>query len=101
MRVRAPWRAGLALDAEWSRGGGRGTGPTMTRLKAAGKHGCFGVLEAPHTRRCFFFLLRLLPALQNFPLHNSDMPEAAKGELYIYFNQRLNCCRFSIKKTDI
>lgn len=67
MRVRAPWRAGLALDAEWSRGGGRGTGPTMTRLKAAGKHGCFGVLEAPHTRRCFFFTPPA-PSSAKFPL---------------------------------
>lgn len=30
----------------------------------------------------FFFLLRLLPALQNFPLNNSDMPAAAKKEKF-------------------
>lgn len=93
-RVRARWRAGPALGAEveWARGGGRGKGATMTRLKAAGKHACFG--SSTFQEMGFFFLLRLLPALQNLPLHNSDMPAAAKGELYIYFNQRLNCCRF-------
>lgn len=66
----------METEVGWSRSGQKKKKKkTMTRLKAAGKHCCFGVLEAPHTSR------GSPPVLQHYPSHNSDMPAPAKEKL--------------------